>query len=253
MFIDTQIISRHINEGRRFGNGYSISSIVAKELLECYDKKHLLRDKYYILPPYSDHPKILKLSKERLRHPAFSGFRGDVIEICFGLDYPRVREHGSRAISQVINSGTSHTVNRALNFHKPKNKSALRERFRGIIRSGVSCEPLTSQDVHVAFEILSKFTRRYKIKGDFRNSLNDILILATAVRTKRPLKTLDTLLANFAAECFGATRVQSKTDLIIDFAQQNEATSGGSRESKGYVHRGWRIAVQKDRIRRKNY
>ncbi len=90
--------------------------------------------------------------------------------------------------------------------------------------------------------ILLQFLDKYEAKQNHRNTVNDILILSTAVEHSAPLLTEDSLLRRFAAEILGAKcHEQQSKELIIDFTTPEVVDRRKPLESKGYINRGWQI------------
>jgi hypothetical protein len=118
-----------------------------------------------------------------------------------------------------------------------------KKRFQYLISNGFHCRPLTESAIEVSLDLLDRFTQRYSIKGNFRNSLNDMLIYGIAVVSHEELRTEDGLLARFAAERHGVAHYREDSDLILDFSQPCRPYRK-ARDNKGYVNRGWRIAVE---------
>lgn len=78
-------------------------------------------------------------------------------------------------------------------------------------------------------------------KGDFRNTLNDMLILSFALDTVSAggtFETRDKLLGTFARPYFDGASQQG--DLIRFHRKPVSQARRASRESKGYVNTGWR-------------
>jgi hypothetical protein len=95
-------------------------------------------------------------------------------------------------------------------------------------------------------ELFRGFSRRYTLKSNFRNSLNDILTLAVAQAASSSLYTNDELLATFAADYTKVPVNREDEALVIDFAQ-NKGSSSANRETKGYINEGWRVHWQGSR------
>ncbi|MCL1485932.1 MAG: hypothetical protein MH208_17540 [Marinobacter sp.] len=61
--------------------------------------------------------------------------------------------------------------------------------------------------------LLEKFERHIKPKENIKNTVNDLLILATAIDKKKGLHTKDKVLANFAAEEYSGKNHRKKMNL----------------------------------------
>lgn len=88
--------------------------------------------------------------------------------------------------------------------------------------------------------LLASFVAHRTINKDVHNTINDMLILWAAAQEKALLLTEDSLHARFAATTYGARLRELSSVLRLDFATDNRARPK-SRESKGYINRGWRI------------
>jgi hypothetical protein len=90
--------------------------------------------------------------------------------------------------------------------------------------------------------LFAEFTSEHNCKGNVRNTVNDILILATAIDRQKKFLTHDNLLNRFAAEYYEAPTHKDKNELLIDFSEK-VAEKRKNRESKGYINKGWSYAV----------
>lgn len=90
--------------------------------------------------------------------------------------------------------------------------------------------------------ILGQFLDRYEAKQNPRNTINDIIILSTAIEHSVPLLTEDNLLRRFSAELMGALCFeQPHSQLLIDFTAPEVSDRRRPFESKGYINRGWQV------------
>jgi hypothetical protein len=93
------------------------------------------------------------------------------------------------------------------------------------------------------------FVQHHNVKANFRNSVNDMMILATAIAGHEQLLTDDNLLARFAAAQRQAPLREVGEGLIeIDFERSIGVGRRLPNESKGYINCGSRIAVEKHRL-----
>lgn len=246
MLLDTQIISRHWRKRASTTNGAVICSVVANEFFEVYSKSSTRKNNYYI-PMYNPrHVEMLNVrwGGKLAREHAPSHHSTDKLLLDFRNTFPSVVEYGSHAVSRVINDKTENVFEWAISKVEKGKRRALLDRFRFLVASDISCIPLMPASADIALDLLERFVLKHSLKGHFRNSLNDLLILAVAIHNRMPLNTEDSLLSRFAAAVNGGMIVESNGDLIVDF-ERKPATSGARmRESKGYINRGWRIVAQ---------
>ena len=93
----------------------------------------------------------------------------------------------------------------------------------------------------VGMNLLAQFLDRYEAKQNMRNTINDVLVLATAIEKKVPLLTEDNLLRRFTAEVIGALTGERQGNLLLDFSAAEVQERRKPLESKGYINRGWQV------------
>lgn len=124
-----------------------------------------------------------------------------------------------------------------------KSQKKLKPRFAFICNNVEECVPITVPTAEIGIELLWRFVQNNNLKNSFRNSVNDMMILASAISSKDDLITEDNLLARFAARERGATVHDAGSGRIkINFGAPMPVTNRINRESKGYINRSWRIA-----------
>lgn len=243
MMIDTQILS-YAYKGR--GSAVSsvrISSVAAHEFLEVSDPDSTTRFRYY----------IKYLSGRHLGAPAVSPshWKGGAIErlvLDFGGDYPQLIEFNSRATAAIINDRNGLAFAHILSSLDKALQKKLRPRFTFLCKHICECVPLAPQTAEIGIQLLWDFVQHHNVKTNFRNSVNDMMILATAIAGHEQLLTDDNPLARFAAAQQQAPLREVGQGLIeIDFERRIEVGQSHSNESKGYINRGWRIAAEKQR------
>ncbi|WP_040801928.1 hypothetical protein [Nocardia higoensis] len=116
----------------------------------------------------------------------------------------------------------------------------VEERSEFVARAGIEPIPLTERDIDTAVALLRDFLATgNNLKRHRRNSFNDLLILATALRRGMGLATDDRLLLELALRA-GLT----ETDEVEGFTTLAPAVRydppRGSGESKRYVNAAWR-------------
>jgi hypothetical protein len=106
----------------------------------------------------------------------------------------------------------------------------------------VHCLPVIPAIAEVGMNILGQFLDKYESKQNMRNTINDILILSTAVEHSLLLLTEDNLLKRFTTGLVGAPFSEPCPDrLLIDFTPPEVVDCRKSFESKGYINRGWQV------------
>lgn len=240
--LDTQVVS-YMMKGRLAGpdpENEAITSTVAHELLRMRDKwsgspryflpGHLTRSESAIVPQLAaTHPTNRPLFKRRADH----------ISIDFNGELPPVREYSHLGITLVINSRDIRFFKASIR-HLPKpERKTLEATFEYLISTGLRCIPLDDHGVRAGLEQLERFTTGGgNVKKDFRNTLNDMLILGVALRHKCPIHTLDKELARIAAPHF---HTRTTDGALINLEPRIDFTADRKppRESKGYINRGW--------------
>ncbi|MEU8271604.1 hypothetical protein AB0B89_31155 [Sphaerisporangium sp. NPDC049002] len=236
-FLDTQIISYALKgkidvpavEGRL------IASATAHELLRTWDKEE--GDVAYYIPVPSIG--IRELASSRPKHHPPRKQSTDLLPLYLGENELSVVEYGHLAISLLINSQEVDLLlycTRHLDKHR--RDVALRY-FEFLTQHSIRCIAATSKVVPDVVELFRKFRARFSPKGDFRNTLNDILVLATALNVGAPLLTRDGVLNRFASEYYGTPLIAMADYVKIDFGHTS-ARRRISRDSKGYINRPWR-------------
>ncbi len=250
MMLDTQIVSQMIKSRSRPSDGDRICSTVLKELVGAYKIGDLRRDSFYV-PFYS--PEIQEIHMR-------SGIRKDILKrgpqkhhcdkviVSFGGRFPDLVEYGNRSIAAALNSGNISALKWSIEkLSKFKSRTAL-SCFDYLIQHGVTCIAATESDFDRAADALFDFSQEYSLKDNFRNSFNDLLILACAERQQEDLQTKDSLLSRFFASRNSNRVSENGSNIVVHFAGSALGRSGGRSESKGYINRGWRIAVENNRL-----
>ena len=192
---DTQIASRYIKEMSRPPVGeIMISSVTAGELLEVHSKGRDLPNFYPRFVLHGMHVPLLGGTVKN-SHMAKRAMQVDRIILSFGGKYPDHVEYGSFAISQLINGRNMYGFRSCVSHMSKKERLRRINVFASMLELGVRCVPLRRQTADVAMNIFSKF--RYQPKENIRNTINDMLVLATASRAGICLHTEDDLLRRF--------------------------------------------------------
>jgi hypothetical protein len=236
--LDTQIVSYAIKGKSDIPIvGKSIASITANEFLLVQNSSQLQAN-YYV--PILSNRHYFDSGLGSMDHP-FSKKLTDQVILEFGNDYPTIIEFGNLAISLVINNQVPSIFDGAVKFIDKEQRKIVRKRFRFLLENNVQCIALNRSTVALCVTLLHEFTAKYTLKGNFRNTLNDLLVLATAIRSSGRLVTEDKLLMRFAADQYSKTHKRKGNILTIDFDKDQTELKRKTQESKGYVNRQWAI------------
>lgn len=260
LIIDTQILSYRFKgvDQDIHSNNLAISSITANEFLLA-QPKDLEKPNYYIIHPssYGHGHRLNAINTidegdsffaDYFKNPKWARTRGtrrtDQVIIDFGNQFSAYREFGNEAISEIINKNKPGMYKISI-AHLPKNKQKyLVTRLKYILNNGYYCYPLTDSIIEQALSLFSVFTSEHNCKGEIRNTVNDILILATAIDKGKKFLTYDNLLGRFAAKHCEASIHQGGNTLLIDFSEEKVIERRKNKESKGYINRGWSYAIR---------
>jgi hypothetical protein len=250
MFIDTHIVS-NFKRGRLTGSvrGASISSVVASELLLVYGKSRTSAN--YYVPVGAPRHIGASLASHKLDHP-FSAHSTDRIVFSFGSDFPPLLEFGSNALAKVINDRNFELLRQSIAFLEKRHRKIIYEDFSILVENEIHCVPLTPASVRIGYQLLRDFQSLGEpFKTTFRNTWNDLLILATAKFHGEGLLSEDKQLNRVAADCKAECVERGSGLLEVRFPDRGDKLLERS-ESKGYVNRGWKasfsIGGKKSRI-----
>ncbi|WP_163013815.1 hypothetical protein [Streptomyces sp. S1] len=255
VIVDTQVISYAIKGARKepLPSEFSITSTIAQEILRVRDiSKGNAR--YFTPPPQGLLPEQRdKYFSGRAIHgtghpkdrPLFKNSTDRVV-MDFNNEYPSLVEYGHAGISWLIKTGNRKVYEESIG-HLPKGeRKKLVRNFEFLADHKADCIPVSTEIVSGAFSLLRRATDDgVTLKSDFRNSLNDMLILATARCEGADIRTDDKLLAQFAKES-GLSKVTDQGELYeLSFPVPDRGRQRASRESKGYRNTGWRFAIHR--------
>lgn len=244
MFIDTHVVS-YAKRGRlgQSIRGAAISSVAASELLLVYGVSRTAAN-YYVPLTYGlcTGPSIASLKRD---HP-YSKRSTDRVVFSFGSDFEPLIEFGSNAIAKMVNDRDVELLRQSISFLDKRKQKVIREDFGFLLENDVRCVPLRPATVEIAYRLLEAFQLSgERFRTTFRNTWNDLLILAAAWDHSDELRSSDSQLNRFAALSFGECSEWVSGLLKIRLhAAAVPPQRRGSRESKGYVNKGWRAAFQ---------
>jgi predicted nucleic acid-binding protein len=231
MMVDTQIISRSFKKSDDECQDARICSVVANEFLESYFDS-AAKPRYFIpLPARLAIKGVTDWRFPRDRPPPQARLVDRII-IDFDNEFSSIIDHSSQAVSEVINHRNEAVYRWAISGLHRSEQKRLHKRFTFLCETVAECVPLNKPSVRMAIILLSEFLKKHVIKQRFRNSFNDMLILAVAIAHRDDLQTEDSLSARFAAVRHGAVAKMEQDDLIIDFSSRVKAPKRRSSESK---------------------
>lgn len=73
-----------------------------------------------------------------------------------------------------------------------------------VLQADMACDALTEKDTELASELMRRFMETNSRKEDVRNTLDDMLVLASSMNRGLVLRTDDTLLDDFARKQLNA-------------------------------------------------
>lgn len=247
--LDTQIISYALKGYPTWSvTGKAISAITANEFL-LVQSANPAQANYYVLllsrihfPESTDGvgPMNARLNRD---HP-FRKMITDQVRLEFGNEFPAIVVYGNLAIAMLINKRISALFDEAIKFLDKAQKKTIRKRFDFLLKNGVTCFPLSKSAISIGMELLQAFRAKHNLKANFRNSLSDILVFATAIDASAKLVTSDALLSEFASKYFEAPFSRQEDIITVDFREKFRPASRKSAESKGYINKGWQVSYR---------
>ncbi|HEY9670190.1 MAG TPA: hypothetical protein V6D11_01930 [Waterburya sp.] len=256
MIVDTQVLSYCFKQvGYNIQNqNLAISAITANEFLLAQPQSSERPDYYVIHPTKYSHllysegiPFWVRSHFGNSKGARMGTRRTDQVIIDFGNQFPPYREFGNEAISEIINAKHLELYNVSISHLSKGKQKYLKKRMKYILDNNYHCYSLNRLTIEQALDLFSRFIAEHNCKGNVRNTVNDILILATAIERGKLLLTHDNLLNRFAAEYYNAPIQRDKNELLIDFSGEPTGERKKNKESKGYINRGWSYSVRNNR------
>lgn len=244
--IDTQILI-NMQAGRRPpATSVALASVTAFEFLKAYGEEPQ-RARYYVPLRMGIH--ALMGTPEQAPSPTHPSRRNrtDRLIIDLGGDHKPIVEYGSVAVTQAINARRPEIFDAAVEGLGKSDERRLRQRFRYLLDQGFRAFALEPAAAELGLEVLNALIKSHAPKANFLNTVRDCMILGVAVKHGIPLQTEDKLLARLAARHFAAPVYVEGDDLVLDFEAIPSDRRLRREESKGYIHRGWRIAEDRNR------
>jgi len=253
---DTQVLSYYYSGSIPLpAENIQISSVTAAEFLLIQSPEHNKANYYPMLPSrfhasgdaIMGHPSWRRFFDSK-RHAAAGKRRTDQLVLNLGPTIPAYIEFGCHAISQLINDQLETLYLAGLTHLDRERQRLLRDKFRFMLDLRVKSHPATPAVADIALNLLAAFLDRYQPKENVRNSVNDMLILATAIHRELALQTEDSLLRRFTAEVMSANWIAHNDLVLIDFTVEPSKQRRAPLESKGYINRGWQV-IERRRAR----
>jgi len=252
MITDTQVLSYYFKRSMRVPQEpIRISSITAAEFLLIQSAQHNKANYYPILPSARNHyrgigggsgPAVMpKRFFDSRQHAVRGKLRTDQLIFDFGPKVPTYVEFGSLAIAQLINGRHDQLYSASIVHLDKASQKKLMTKFRFLIDREVTCVPVTRSVATIGLNLLGQFIDRYQPKENKRNTINDVLVLASAIEQEVRLLTKDSLLARFAAEVTMAPCISVGPHIKVDFSSPAISDRRRPLESKDFVNRGWQV------------
>lgn len=259
--LDTQIVSYAMKD--RWPDGIeqqdishaAISSVTALELLEIRKSEAARRPRYYLYSPLvpelaGDDDEARKYDRVHRRPSLGAKNRTDQVILDFGSDYPSIVEYGHLMIGWLLKHKRIDVYARRIVHLDKRERRRLVGIFSYLAEADIRCLSLDSSLAQVGIDLLHQYAMSdgNNLKANFRNSLNDMLILATSIESGVDLLTEDRALWRFASR---ALDLPSNNDGGLIRLQTSPRLAGSSlsRESKGYINHPWEARVRNRRTR----
>lgn len=253
MIYDTQIIS-YCHSGHwesKKAQGAQISSVTASEFLLFHTRENSKTD-YYVINPLHFSGRHLAIPHiqprgdiKNSKWAKMGAKRTDSVIIDFNKDFDSYRMFGNEAISEIINSKSMSIFQMSI-AHLDKNKQKiLKKKMEFLLDNDIICHSLSSGDCELAMTLLSEFVKTIQVKNNIKNTVNDLLILATAMNKGVNLYTKDKVLGKFASNYYNATVTDENDSIVVGFPKKEETQRIIKAESKGYIDRGWQVSMRK--------
>lgn len=251
MIYDTQIISYCYSGhwGEKSVLDAQISSVTASEFLLFHTRENNKADYYVINPMWFGNGPALPSMNEIFKNPKWAKLgarRTDSITIDLNGDFDSYRMFGNEAISEIINNKSMNIFEISIAHMNKNRQRILKEKMEFLLDNNVYCHRLSNNDCELAMVLLSEFTKAFQVKNNIKNTVNDLLILATAINQGLDLNTEDKVLGKFANDHYNAKVIDKSDSVIVSFPSKEETQGIRKKlDSKGYINRGWNFSLRK--------
>jgi hypothetical protein len=241
MIFDTQLLSAafRLNGGLDIRDAVT-SSVSLGELFGMYYTEPRSRRTYQDVKLFI--PNFKSIMPEPLRgswHPRVFKRSSGRIEFYFRDEYPTVFEYNSLGLAAAVNNACFDAISLAIEPLSRREKQRIRSIWSFLVDNRVSCKPLGASIASQAMNLVSFAGARYTFKPNFRNSLNDLIVFATALQHCLEVTTADKLLARIVAEYAGVSTVETDDVVRLSFAGAQRPEPG---PKQAYKNRGWALA-----------
>jgi len=253
LIVDTQIIS-YCYSGHWSSNesaGAEISSVTASEFLSFHTRETGKSDYYVINPNMYGSRHSVELIAAYTGHAGNAKWakmgskRTDSLIIDFSSEYRPYRVFGNDAITCIINERNLGAFKLSISHLDKGRQKNLKKKIEYIFDKKIYCHRINENICEVAMELFDKFQVNITPKENIKNTINDLLILSTAIDKKVSLLTKDKVLGKLAAKEHSGKIITDNDSLMVDFSVSNTSREKASRESKGYINRGWAYSFAK--------
>lgn len=249
-FIDTNILYyKYANKKYPVQvKGQNIVSINALEFLRNIEKVHNNRAKYHI--PVASVGHIFmhgEFMRAHNRDRPFPKHVSDAIIFDFKQDYDSYALYNNETMTDVVNSKMKELFQLSISFMGKEEYKEIKSKFSFLIKNDITVHSISETEIATSYDLLDRFLKKHSIKEDFRNSWNDLLILAKVINIGGNLISTDKLLNNFAAKEFSASIKKNNDFIEFQFPSTSVKSDDDwfKKESKGYINRGWTFRMNK--------
>ncbi len=246
--LDTQILIQGISNQRIIGSKeYCISTVAASEFLQlsCVNYNSA---KYYIpkLSGFKHRGLLYQTSQRSVKNLRRFKHHTDSMKMDFANDCPTLVYFSLNALVNAITNRDVDLFRAAIEPYSSRTKKRhLLKRFYYLLDLEIECLPLGDEAIKSSYMLLGEFISKYTAKPNFRNTMNDILILASAYSIRTKLITEDKLLNTLAERLYGGKILTIKDDISeLDFSISQTILANNNRGSKGYVNNSWAYKIR---------
>jgi predicted nucleic acid-binding protein len=256
LIVDTQIISYCFSGHWKpeYAENVEISSVTASEFLLFHTRQNSKVD-YYVINPErfgSFHSEVMMEAYAKhagnIKWAKMGAKRTDSISIDFANQYQPYRMFGNNAITSIINTKNLNAFKLSISHLEKSKQKMLKKKLEFIFDNNMHCHRISENACNIGLDLLSKFEGNIKPKENIKNTINDLLILSTAIDHKKALQTEDKVLAKFAASIYSGKVIEASDAVVVDFTENNLSQSKTNKESKGYINRGWAYSFAKGNL-----
>jgi hypothetical protein len=143
---------------------------------------------------------------------------------------------GMSALADIINDRDRARFQTSVSRLVPCRRLRILHKLDFVLQADMSCDALTKEDTELGLELMKRFMKANTPKEDVRNTVNDMLVLASSMNRGLVLRTDDTLLDDFAEKQLDAHSTPQGNNLV-DLSTPKIGYRRQSTGTKGYVNR----------------